>query len=35
MYPPDLKYTQDHEWIRLTGQSGQVGDHALRSGAAW
>ena len=25
MYPPDLKYTKDHEWIRLSGQSGQVG----------
>jgi glycine cleavage system H protein len=25
MYPADLKYTKDHEWIRLTGDRGQVG----------
>lgn len=26
MYPADLKYTKDHEWVRLNdGQSAQVG----------
>jgi glycine cleavage system H protein len=25
MYPADLKYTKDHEWIRITGNEGQVG----------
>ena len=25
MYPADLKYTSDHEWIRVTGDQGQVG----------
>ena len=25
MYPPDLKYTKDHEWIRMSGDTGQVG----------
>jgi glycine cleavage system H protein len=25
MYPSDLKYTKDHEWVRLTGTSAQVG----------
>ena len=25
MYPPDLKYTKDHEWVRLTGSDAQVG----------
>ena len=25
MYPAELKYTSDHEWIRLTGDQGQVG----------
>ena len=24
-YPPALKYTKDHEWIDLTGDSGRVG----------
>ena len=24
-YPPDLKYTKDHEWIRITGDSAEVG----------
>ncbi|HEY7286837.1 MAG TPA: glycine cleavage system protein GcvH [Vicinamibacterales bacterium] len=24
-YPPALKYTKDHEWIDLTGESGKVG----------
>jgi len=25
MYPPDLKYTKDHEWVRLSGADAQVG----------
>lgn len=25
MYPADLKYTRDHEWIRIDGDRGQVG----------
>ena len=25
MYPADLKYTNDHEWIRVTGEQGQMG----------
>jgi glycine cleavage system H protein len=25
MYPPELKYTKDHEWIRLSGSSAKVG----------
>ena len=25
MYPADLKYTSDHEWIRVAGDQGQVG----------
>ena len=25
MYPTDLKYTKDHEWIRLAGDIGTVG----------
>jgi glycine cleavage system H protein len=24
-YPTDLKYTKDHEWIRLEGETGSVG----------
>ena len=24
-YPTDLKYTKDHEWIRLEGGTGTVG----------
>jgi glycine cleavage system H protein len=24
-YPDDLRYTKDHEWIRLNGDRGQVG----------
>ena len=29
-YPEDLRYTKDHEWIRLQGDRGRVGvtDHA-------
>ena len=25
MYPADCKYTKDHEWIRVAGESGQIG----------
>jgi glycine cleavage system H protein len=25
MYPPDLKYTKDHEWVRLAGEVAEVG----------
>ena len=25
MYPAELKYTKDHEWIRLSGSRGHVG----------
>jgi glycine cleavage system H protein len=25
MYPPDLKYTKDHEWIRVSGATADVG----------
>ncbi len=25
MYPPDLKYTKDHEWVRLGGTDARVG----------
>ena len=25
MYPADLKYSKDHEWIRVSGDTGQVG----------
>ena len=25
MYPADLKYTKDHEWVRLDGDTGLVG----------
>jgi glycine cleavage system H protein len=25
MYPADLKYTKDHEWVRLDGGTGTVG----------
>ena len=24
-YPTDLKYTKDHEWIRLTGDTAEIG----------
>ena len=24
-YPTDLKYTKDHEWIRINDQNGQIG----------
>src|SRR5207245_1548222 len=25
MYPPELKYTNDHEWIRLSGSNAKIG----------
>jgi glycine cleavage system H protein len=25
MYPPDLKYTKEHEWVRVDGDKGVVG----------
>lgn len=25
MYPPDYRYTRDHEWINVTGSKGRVG----------
>ena len=25
MYPADLKYTKDHEWVRVEGDTGTVG----------
>jgi glycine cleavage system H protein len=25
MYPPDLKYTKDHEWVKITGSDARVG----------
>lgn len=25
MYPSDLKYTKDHEWVRISGDRAQVG----------
>ena len=25
MYPDDLKYTKEHEWVRVTGKRGRVG----------
>lgn len=25
MYPSDLKYTKDHEWVRVDGDTGAVG----------
>ena len=24
-YPPDRKYTKDHEWIRISGDAGEIG----------
>jgi glycine cleavage system H protein len=25
MYPPELKYTKDHEWVRVNGDEARVG----------
>jgi glycine cleavage system H protein len=25
MYPTDLKYTKDHEWVRLSGEQAHIG----------
>ena len=32
MYPADLKYTKDHEWVRVSGSDARVGitDYAQR-----
>ena len=32
MYPPELLYTKDHEWIRVDGETGTIGitDHAQK-----
>ena len=32
MYPEDLLYTKDHEWLRLVGERGTIGitDHAQK-----
>ena len=32
-YPSDLKYTKDHEWIRLEGANGKIGitDYAQKA----
>jgi len=32
MYPDDLRYTQDHEWVRVQGERATVGitDHAQK-----
>ncbi len=31
-YPTDLRYTKDHEWIRIEGETGRIGvtDYAQR-----
>ena len=34
MYPADFRYTKDHEWIQVSGQTGTIGitdyaQHAL------
>ncbi len=33
MYPADLKYTKDHEWVRLDGAQAHIGitDYAAKS----
>ncbi len=33
MYPADLKYTKDHEWVRFDGAQAHVGitDYAAKS----
>ena len=33
-YPADLKYTKDHEWIRVDGDTGDGRHHRLRAAAA-
>ena len=38
MYPTDLKYTKDHEWLRVDGGEARRGHHRLRaatSSATW
>ena len=34
MYPADLKYTKDHEWMRVDGDAGRGRHHRLRAAAA-
>ena len=34
MYPADLKYTKDHEWVQLDGDDGARRHHRLRAEAA-
>ncbi len=34
MYPETLKYTKDHEWIRVDAGVGQRRDHRFRAEAA-
>ena len=33
MYPSELKYTKDHEWVRVTGDQAQIGitDYAQKA----
>ena len=33
MYPSELKYTRDHEWVRITGDQAEVGitDYAQKA----
>lgn len=32
MYPPELQYTRDHEWVRVDGSTASIGitDHAQK-----
>lgn len=32
MYPPELQYTKDHEWVRVDGNTASIGitDHAQK-----
>lgn len=32
MYPPELQYTKDHEWVRVDGSTASIGitDHAQK-----
>ncbi len=34
MYPEDLRYTPEHEWVRSTGDGGDAGDGAAGEGGA-
>jgi len=37
MYPSDLKYTKEHEWVKINGAEARVGitDYARSSSATW